>query len=209
MIFLLFKAFTIGFVVAMPVGPIGLLAINKSISHGFKIGFAVGLGAAIADSMYGFLAASSMAIISKFLTQHIDTIKIFGGILLLCLAVVEILQAQKHKKEPSFKKAGFVKTVIGVFFLTASNPATIFAFIAVFASFGSSLLNGLGIFTIFVAIFLGSLSWWLVLTSFVSIIKHKISKKVSYFIKIMSAFILIIFGLYTLGLFNVIIKLIN
>ena len=183
----------------MPVGPIGLLCIKNTLTHGFKIGFAVGLGAALADSFYGFLAGGGLAIFSGFLLDYSFQIKLVGAVALIYLGVKEIIE---YKNSPSHaaevKTSNFSKTILAVFFLTLTNPATIIAYLAIFTALGGSSASGVGIFIMILGVFFGSLFWWLILAFSVSKIKHKISPDSMHKIKIFSGIILCAFGIYSL-----------
>ena len=196
-LFIFLKAFLIGFSIAMPVGPIGLLCIKNTLSYGFKTGFAVGLGAALADAFYGFLAGGGLVLISQLLLDYTNYIKISGGIFLIYLGLKEI---KDYKKIPhglaKTKDSNFFKTIFSVFFLTLTNPATIIFFVAIFASIGGLVEGALGLVTMIFGVFMGSLFWWLILAAGVSKIKHKISEKIMKIIKICSGIILFGFGIY-------------
>lgn len=197
MIFL--KAFIIGFSIAMPVGPIGMLCIKNSLAYGFRIGLAVGIGAACADSIYGFLAGGGLAVISQFLLNYSSIIKIIGSLILLYLGGMEIKNAAKTPgKEAAIKSKKFYKVIVATFFLTLTNPMTILSFIGVFAAIGGVNLNGFSIAIMILGVFCGSLAWWMTLAGTTSIIRHKISHKLMTEIKIISGIILLGFGLYNL-----------
>ncbi len=187
----------IGFSIAMPVGPIGLLCVKNTLSYGFKTGFAVGLGAALADSFYGLLAGGGLVLISKFLLDYTNYIKVIGGMFLIYLGIKEI---RDYKKIPhnaaKIKDSHFFKTVLTVLFLTLTNPATIISFVAIFASIGGLTVGGLGLITMIFGVFFGSLCWWLILAGGITKIKHKISEEIMKIIKIFSGIILFGFGIY-------------
>lgn len=181
----------------MPVGPIGLLCIKNTLAYGFRIGVAVGVGAALADSFYGFLAGGGLAILSKFLLDYVGSIKLVGGIFLIYLGVKEIMLCSDFSNKAAVVKTSyFNKTIFAVFFLTLSNPATIISFVAIFAAIGSSSSGGVEIFFMIAGIFFGSLFWWLSLAALVVKIKHKISENMMKKIKIFSGIILCGFGIY-------------
>ena len=196
MIFL--KALIIGFSIAMPVGPIGMLCIKNTLSHGFRIGIATGLGAALADSCYGFMAGGGLAVLSNFLLSNTVIIKIIGSLILLYLGINEIKNSQAKINELKVKKSNFYKTIATTYFLTITNPMTILSFIGVFAVLGGEGLNSTNISFIIGGIFCGSLAWWLTLAGSVSIIRHKISTSAMSKIKISSGLILIGFALYAI-----------
>ena len=200
MLFVFLKALAIGFSIAMPVGPIGMLCIKNTLSHGFKIGVATGLGAAFADSFYGFLGGGGLAILSQFLLNYTNPIKISGGLALLLLGLNEIRTANNLSKHAAKINAkGFSKTTIASFFLTLSSPATIIAYVAVFAALGGSVSQSGEILVMIFGVFCGSLFWWLILAGIVAKIKHKIPEKMMIKIKILSGLILSGFGAYAVS----------
>ncbi len=196
MIFL--KALVIGFSIAMPVGPIGMLCIKNTLSHGFRIGVATGLGAAMADSCYGFMAGGGLAFLSNLLLNNTTIIKIIGSFILLYLGINEIRNSRAKINEIAVKKSNFYKTIATTYFLTITNPMTILSFIGVFAALGGGGLNKADIAFIISGIFCGSLAWWLTLAGSVSVIRHKISISSMAKIKIISGIILCGFAAYTL-----------
>ena len=200
MIYIFLKALIIGFSLAMPVGPVGMLCIKDSLSHGFKIGISVGLGAAFADCFYGFIAAKGLAFISQLLLEYSSAIKIVGGAFLVYIGGVELKNAKKvpHLKAHINAK-GPLKTIVSVFFLTLANPATIIIYIGIFASIGIAHLTNVSIIIMVLGVFLGSLSWWLILSGMVSKIRHKVSKKFMIRVKTISGSILLCFGFLSIA----------
>jgi threonine/homoserine/homoserine lactone efflux protein len=198
MLLIFLKAYIIGFSIAMPVGPIGMICIKNSL-RGFKLGFAVGVGAAFAHSLYGFLAGGGFAFISKFLLDYSSYLKIIGGLILIYLGIKEIIHnrnLKKNKNIKSKKSLGFKKTAISVFFITLTNPVTILSFVGIFASIGGANLKESDIILMIMGVFSGSISWWLILSTTVSTIRHKISENAMHIIKNISGLILIGFGVW-------------
>jgi threonine/homoserine/homoserine lactone efflux protein len=196
MIFL--KALIIGFSIAMPVGPIGMLCIRNTLSYGLRIGFATGLGAALADSCYGFMAGGGLAFLSSFLINNNSLIKIIGSAILLWLGINEIKNARTKIHEIKIKKSSFYKTIATTYLLTITSPMTILSFVGVFAVIGGNNLSGTNIFFIITGIFCGSLLWWLTLAGIVAQIRHKISINAMAKIRISSGIILCAFAAYAL-----------
>ena len=179
MLIVFLKALVIGFSIAMPVGPIGAMCIKNSLSNGFVMGFAVGLGAAFADSFYGLLAGGGLAFISQFLLDHLNGIKIVGGSILVYLGIKEIRLSKRVQLGVSeLNINGFIRTSAKVFLLTLTNPATILLFVGIFASISNKVhLDAIGVFIMVAGIFFGSLLWWLILSYTVSVVRHKISNR--------------------------------
>ncbi|UCE19161.1 MAG: LysE family transporter, partial [Gemmatimonadota bacterium] len=118
------KGLIIGFSIAAPVGPIGVLCIQRTINGGYRSGVYTGLGAATADALYGSVAAFGLTVISHFLVQHTFWFSLTGGIFLCYLGVRAFLS--KSLKDPSIlKKAKYFNAYISSFFLTLTNPMTI------------------------------------------------------------------------------------
>lgn len=196
--FLLFcKAALIGLSIAMPVGPIATLLIKNSLTRGFKSGLAVGFGAALVEGLYSFIAASGFAIVAHFLNNYLAAIKLFCGLLLVLLGLYEIKNCgQNSSQEIKIKYQGFAKTAFLVMLLTMANPVTIIFFAGVFATIAGNKFDSLSIAIISLGAFTGSLSWTAGLSYAISKIRHKISQKNLKLIKIISALLIMSFGIY-------------
>ncbi|MBP9693429.1 MAG: LysE family transporter [Alphaproteobacteria bacterium] len=192
-----FEAWIIGIAIAAPVGPIGMLCIRKTLEIGLKGALLVGLGAAIADAMYGMIAALGLTAISNIMLNMAGPLKLIGGLFLLYLAYKEITSA-KTPHEAHIKEKSSLRMVIEVFFLTITNPATILSFLAIFASIGRGATSTLESLTLVLGIFLGSMTWWLILGFLISKIRHRLPKAWLERIKWLSCFIIGGFGLWAI-----------
>jgi len=134
MLIFLLNAWLIGIAVAAPVGPIGLLCIRKTLELGLLGALAVGLGAALADGIYGLIVAAGLDMVTRLLVEQLYWIKIIGGIFLLYLAYTDIKNAHMPIAQQLMKTDDFLRLVSKVFFLTLTNPMTMLTFIAIFAS---------------------------------------------------------------------------
>src|SRR5271155_5027941 len=131
----LFKGIIIGFTIAAPVGPIGVLCIRRSLADGRKIGLATGLGAATADAAYGCVAGFGLTVISSFLVGHRFWLGLLGG-LFLCYLGIRTFMSKPSGKAAEVRGSGLFSAYLSTFFLTMTNPMTILSFVAVFAGFG-------------------------------------------------------------------------
>ncbi|MCF8241774.1 MAG: LysE family translocator [Melioribacteraceae bacterium] len=163
----------IGFLTAVPIGPIGIICIRKTLTEGWIRGLIVGLGAATADLLYGFIAAFGVTFISDTVDDQRVWIRLIGGVILL------ILGFRTFRTKPADPKiqisGGKLKSYISIFFLTLTNPLTIFAFIAVFTALG--LAKGLTLFSsalLVAGVFTGSGLWFLLLSSTVVLFRKKL-----------------------------------
>lgn len=164
----------IGFAMAIPLGPLGIMCIRNTLSKGHLQGFMIGLGAATADMIYSSIAAFGLTAISDGLDTYRILIRIFGGALLLFIGVRTF---RTKSKDPKFTitNGGSVKSYISSLGITLTNPSTIFAFIAVFATF--DLTKGITFISssaLVAGIFVGSSLWFLVLSSGVALFRNKL-----------------------------------
>ncbi len=171
-----FKGLIVGFVIAAPVGPIGVLCARRTLTYGRRAGFFSGMGAATADSFYGFIAAFGLTYISDLLIGHQYWLRLAGGAL-LCIIGVRTLIAEPEQQRAVPKSAGrFAGMYTSTFFLTLTNPMTIFSFAAVFAGFGLAGARGsfVSAGTLILGVFLGSGLWWLFLVGVFSLFKRRL-----------------------------------
>ena len=185
-----------GFCLALPVGAIALMCINKTLQFGIRSGLAVGLGAALADAFYALIAVYSLSTISNIFLQNQELLRIIGGLCLVFISIRMLFAGPVIIKNKKVNYKKWPRDIISGFVITLSNPLTYIGFIALlsymhlnFKSFNSDLvLNfSLGAFT-------GSMCWWLILIEFAKFLKKKVN---STFIKrsnIISGFVILGFG---------------
>lgn len=169
------KGLLIGFAIAAPVGPIGILCIQRSLHDGFKIGFMTGVGAALADGTYGLIAGFGLTAISSLLIAQQFWIRMIGGLFLLYLGIKLILKPPREKSAKTTYDKSSLHACGTTFLLTLANPATILSFIAVFAGLGLGTIHPdfIHALILVLGITLGSAAWWLSLSSFIAFILHK------------------------------------
>jgi len=196
---LMAQGLVIGFSLAAPVGPLGLLCIQRTLRHGFTIGLLTGVGVALADAVYGLIAAFGFTIVSDFLVQHRSLISMAGGLFLGWLGAKTLMNYQAHPHAAHEKKgSGWWNALFSAFLLTMSNPMTIMAYVAIFSSSSIAIEDASheAAFLMTLAIFTGSLAWWLILSGVVAATKHRLNQKHLSAINIVSGLILIGFGIF-------------
>ena len=132
---LFFKGFIIGFSIAAPVGPIGILCIQRTLAGSNIQGLVTGLGAATADAIYGFIAAFGLTFISRFLVEHSVWFRVIGG-LFLCYLGIRAFLSKPQNQAVSVTNRNTLSSYGTTFFLTLTNPMTILFFAGVFAGLG-------------------------------------------------------------------------
>lgn len=195
----LIKGFIIGFSVAAPVGPIGVLTIKRTLSEGHISGFVTGLGAAMADSVYGMIAGFGLTAISSFILTQEFWMKLVGGLFLLFLGIKSFL-SKPASKAANVDSKGLFNNFISTFFLTVTSPATIFSFLAIFAELGLGKTKSdySSSITLVLGVFIGSALWWFILSSVVGYFQSKITPDRLIWINRLSGVIIISFGLFAL-----------
>src|SRR5512143_860107 len=128
------RGLIIGFSIAAPVGPIGVLCIRRTLSDGRLYGFVSGLGAATADACYGTIAALGLTIVSTFLVEQANWLRLLGG-LYLCYLGLKTFRSRPADRavEATTREHGLLGAYASTLFLTLTNPLTILSFLAVFA----------------------------------------------------------------------------
>jgi threonine/homoserine/homoserine lactone efflux protein len=193
------RGLLIGFSIAAPVGPIGVICIRRALTKGRLSGFISGLGAASADAIYGSIAAFGLTAVSSFLVDQQAWLRFIGG-LFLCYLAWRTLIAQPS--EQTGESAG--KTLVGdytsTFFLTLTNPLTILSFAAIFAGLGIASAQGDLLHASFMVggVFCGSAVWWLMLSSGVSLFRRRFSPLAFVWVNRISGSIIFAFGLWAL-----------
>lgn len=195
----LLKGLALGFSIAAPVGPIGILCVRRTLTEGRAFGLVSGLGAATADAMYGMVAGFGLTFISNLLIGQRVWLNLIGGVF-LCYLGIRTFAAKPADHIASPQRVGLPGAYASTFFLTLTNPMTILFFAGVFAGLGIAtaptgyLSSGL----LVAGVFLGSALWWLVLTSGVSLFLTRISAEHWRWINRISGVVLVGFGIVAL-----------
>jgi threonine/homoserine/homoserine lactone efflux protein len=195
----LLRGLIIGFSIAAPVGPIGVLCIRRTLAEGTPSGFVSGLGAATADAIYGSIAGFGLAFISNILISQQVWLRLIGGGF-LCYLGLKTFLAGPSKRAVSTKANGLISAYVSTFFLTLTNPITILSFAAIFAGLGvgSASRNYFSAGVLVLGVFFGSALWWLILSGGVG----KLGKKFNHYglpwVNKISGLIILTFGLIAL-----------
>ncbi|MEW5723020.1 MAG: LysE family transporter [Thermodesulfobacteriota bacterium] len=196
---LLMKSMLIGFSIAAPVGPIGVLCIRRTLAQGAAAGLLTGLGAATADAFYGAVAAFGLTAVSAWLLDHQFWLRLLGGSFLLGLGLKTIL-SRPVARNGADKGAPAVTDWASTFLLTLSNPLTIISFAAVYAGLGlvqpgrdwpAACLMVAGVFA-------GSAFWWVILSGGTNLVRGRVTPNWLKWINRLSGLVIMAFGLAAL-----------
>ena len=167
--------FLIGLFVSIPVGPIAVLCIQRTLNKGRWYGFATGLGAAFSDMMYALVAGFGMSIVISVITNNQLFIQMVGSVVICVFGIYIFRSNPLPQKTPIGSSQSYLQDFFAAFFMTITNPMIIFLFIGLYARFNfiyediAFLKTMLGI----LAVFLGAASWWFVLVSIVNLFRNK------------------------------------
>ena len=195
------RGLVIGFSIAAPVGPIGVLCIRRTLADGRAAGLATGLGAASADAIYGFVAAFGLTWVTGMLLGGQAWIRIVGGLFLLYLGARTFF-ARPGDRAASASGVGLAAAYGSTFFLTLTNPMTILSFVAVFAALGlgSSRTDPTSAAALVVGVFVGSALWWLTLSGLVGVFRSRIDARALRWVNRVSGGIIVAFGVLALAI---------
>jgi threonine/homoserine/homoserine lactone efflux protein len=175
---LLWEGIIIGIAVSVPLGPLGMLCIKRTVNKNWKSGFISGLGIAASDVIYAIIAGFSLTIIINFIRSYEIYFKILGASMVVLLGLY-IFFSNPAKDIQKYRRKGnsYVQDFLTAFLLTVTNPLSVFIFIAIFTSYSlvlelSQLFEAL---LIIGGIFLGGASWWFILTGLANLFKHKLT----------------------------------
>jgi threonine/homoserine/homoserine lactone efflux protein len=173
---ILCKGILIGLVASIPLGPIGVICIQRTLSKSYRSGFVSGLGAALADTLFATIAMLFLSVVLVFIETHIDLLKVLGGICVIIAGMRIflrnlVLQIRRNRT----KKNNLWGDFLSLFLLTFTNPAYILMFMALFAAFGirrAGLPMG-DVALLIAGVYGGATLWWLLLTSLVNLFRKK------------------------------------
>ncbi len=200
LIYLLWGIF-IGLIMAAPIGPVNVICIRRAMTRGSMNGFVVGMGAALADGLFGTLAAFGLTSITRILDNLSGWIEIVGGIVLIVIAL-NLWFSHPHILDTQDTYKDRIKAATGTFLLTMTNPMTVLGFVALFVGLGLGDMgqNYANAAFISVGIFIGSGLWWAILSLCAAKVSEKLSDHHLSRINKVSAIIIFTFG--TVALIN-------
>ena len=196
----LIRGIIVGFSIAAPVGPIGVLCIRRTLADGRASGFVSGLGAATADAIYGSIAAFGLTVVSGVLVGQQVWLRLIGGGF-LCYLGFRIFTARPAEYDAAPTRTGLCSAYASTFFLTLTNPMTILSFAVIFAGLGlAGASASVASAAVLVAgVFLGSAVWWLILSTSAGALRAKVNTARLHWVNQISGGIILAFGFAALA----------
>jgi len=195
----LFWGIAIGLMVAIPLGPVNLICIRRSLSYGPVNGFVVGMGAAVADTIFGAIAAFGLTSVMQEVERINGWVEIMGGVILLGVSI-NLWRKHPHLEDVEDNIRDRLKASFGAFLLTIVNPMTILGFVALFVALGLGDMGGdfHNALLVVIGVFMGSGLWWATLCQFAGHMKKRLSDDHLVMINRISALIVAACGLWAL-----------
>lgn len=190
-----------GIVLSAPMGPIGILVVQRTMEKGRKSGLYTGVGAALSDLFYCLLAGLGLSFVTDFITEYQDLFQIGGSLILIIFGIFMILRTPvTHLKHDDAKKTNFTNDAVTGFAFTLSNPLIIFLIFPLFARFGfpSADYRFYHIIIGYVFIVLGALLWWWIITFLVDKLRAKFNVNSMWLINKIMGSVIVLVGVYGL-----------
>jgi threonine/homoserine/homoserine lactone efflux protein len=195
------KGFIVGMGASIPLGPLGVMCVQKTLSKGRVSGFVTGLGASISDTIFAALAIFSLSLVQNFVKSNEEEVMIFGGVIIILIGIKifftnPVKQIRQNKTGKKIVE-DFISSVI----MTITNPGAIFLIIGLFAFTGLEVDKDSSWQVILLAlagVFSGAISWWLILTNTINIFRKKFRLRQLLMINRISGGVISLLGLISL-----------
>lgn len=193
---LILQGIAIGFMASVPLGPIGVICVQRTLSGSRNTGFVSGLGAATADTLFAMAAIFMLSLVTSIIDDYKMWFQAAGGILIMLLGFSIFYKRVTRANSARKTKASLISNYLSVLFLTLPNPAYIFTFIALFAAFGiNSSDNTVSENMMIIAgVAVGASTWWFILTWLINLLRKRFTLRHIWWINKITGAIIIICG---------------
>jgi threonine/homoserine/homoserine lactone efflux protein len=206
-IVLIVSGVLIGFFVALPIGPVNLICIRRTLRCGSFHGFVSGLGAALGDGLFAAITGFGFTAVAQLIVGFSTALQLIGGLLLLSFGIRTFFAPPPPRFDERLAAnengtSSHVRAMASTFALTISNPATLFGFTALFAGLGGLAGENPSFFAaafVVLGVFCGSTLWWLTLTTVVGLLHARINDRTVRVINEISGGLFALFGVTVLG----------
>lgn len=175
------KGIIVGLGASIPLGPIGILCIQRTLSKGKWSGFATGMGASISDLIFSAIAILGLSFVNDFLTTYRDWVMMIGGVIVAAFGLkIFITNPIKQIKRVQEGNHQYIQDFISSFIMTISNPGAIFLILGMFAFIGidtSQYEFGLVVAPALLGVFVGTVGWWFTLSTLINMFRNKFRLK--------------------------------
>lgn len=214
MLVTLLKGFIVGLGASIPLGPLGVLCVQKTLSKGRNSGFITGLGASFSDTLYAAISLLGLAFIENLIDKNKDIVMIIGGAIIIYIGIrifftnpiKQIRQKNTNKKH--------VQDFIEAFLMTVTNPGAIFLILGLLAAVGININDNEvrpSVVVILLGVFMGTVTWWFTLSTGINVFRKKFRIRQLVMINRISGAIMGVLGVIAMfdGIIEVVLKLLN
>ncbi|MFA6334423.1 MAG: LysE family transporter [Bacteroidales bacterium] len=194
----LIKGFIVGMGVSIPLGPIGVMCVQKTLSKGRNSGFITGMGAAVSDTFFSAIAIFGLAYLQKLIDYYENYVLLLGGLVVALIGLkIFLTNPVKQIRLPKSGKKHF-EDFFSAMIMTLTNPGSVFLILGMFALVGANV-NGLSAeralsFTLW-GVFLGATTWWFIFSTLINIFRNRFRLRQLLMINRISGIVIIVLGL--------------
>lgn len=197
-LYMIWRGLAIGVIISAPMGPVGILCVQRTLQKGRRTGFFTGVGAAISDLFYCLLTGFGLSLIEDFLKANQDIIQIVGSVVMAVFGLYLFRSnPSRQLKTPEAVREAGKRDVIQGFLFTFSNPLIIFLIIGLFARFNFLLpeISFVQCAVGYIFIIAGALGWWWMVSYFVDKVRNHFNLRSMWLINKITGSIIMIFAL--------------
>lgn len=198
---ILLKGFIVGMGASIPLGPLGVLCIQKTLSKGRNSGFLTGLGASVSDTFYAAISLLGLAFIQNVIKEHMNWVMLFGGLIIILIGIKVYLTNPIKQIRQKNTNRKHLEDFFEALIMTITNPGAIFLILGLLAAAGINISDGVekgSVVTILWGVFIGSAIWWFSLSTTVNIFRKKFRLKQLIMINRISGIAIIVLGVISM-----------
>lgn len=195
----MFEGFLIGILVSLPIGPVGISIVNKTLSRGRRAGFLAALGAMTADMIFSLIAVAGISFIVTFIEEKVTIFRILGGLFVIFIGVRIFREdpAGTYQETGRDTGVGFVDNYLTTLLMVLSNPMTLLAYIAIFAGIsyppGTRFMEGPAVTVL--SLITAAFAWWFSLTYYLDKFRSKVRLRFIFWFQKLAGILITLFGL--------------
>jgi threonine/homoserine/homoserine lactone efflux protein len=214
MITALVKGFIVGLGASIPLGPLGVLCVQKTLGNGRNSGFITGLGASVSDTFYAAISLMGLAFIQNLIDENMDWVMFIGGLIIMYIGVKIYLTNPIKQIKQKNKNKKHVEDFFEALFMTITNPGAIFLILGLFAAVGINVGESVSKSTLIATlwgVFAGSAAWWFALSTTINVFRKRFRIKQLMMINKISGIVIFVLGLISMfnGIFELVLKAIK
>ena len=211
MITALVKGFIVGLGASIPLGPLGVLCVQKTLGNGRTSGFITGLGASVSDTFYAAISLMGLAFIQNLIDENMDWVMFIGGLIIMYIGVKIYLTNPIKQIKQKNKNKKHVEDFFEALFMTITNPGAIFLILGLFAAVGINVGESVSKSTLIATlwgVFAGSAAWWFALSTTINVFRKRFRIKQLMMINKISGIVIFVLGLISMfnGVFELVLK---